>query len=160
MHWSKISLAMLRALSLAGVIGILLVSGGTAFAQNVMGHGHGHKKQVGVKTARIVNTIHPIIVRKKHHRHEHWEDKHRYPYPGRIRGPLPPVHKPPPSMQGGMPAPGGAAPAPGGAAPAPGGAAPAPGGAAPAPGGAAPAPGSSPTPGGGRDPARPPTRAQ
>ena len=155
MHWSKISLAMLRALSLAGVIGVLVVSGGAAFARN--GNGHGDGKQAGVKTARIVNTIYPIIVRKKHHRwYEHRERKHRYPYPGRIRGPLPPTPKPPPSMQGGMP-PGrtiptapAPAPKPPAPAPAPGGAAPAPA-PAPAPGGAAPAP--APTPGGGEIPA-------
>jgi hypothetical protein len=134
MHWSKISLAMLRALSLAGVIGIL-VSGGAVFAQDGMGHDHARSKMSKIRIG------HPIIIKRKHRWYfEHHNHKHRYPYPGRIRGPLPPTPKPPPSMQGGMP-PGGAAPAPGRTiptAPAPGsGHMPAP---APAPGGSSPAP--------------------
>jgi hypothetical protein len=152
MHWSKISLATLRALSLVGVVGILLVSGNAAFANNGKGHDNAHSKMSNKRMG------HPIIIKKKHEHHDH---KHRYPYPSPIRGPLPPVKKPPPSMTGGMPAPGGAMPAPtkppAPPAPKPPAPAPAPGGAMPAP---APAPAPGPTPGGGRDPSRPPTRAQ
>ena len=144
--------AMLRALSLAGILGILVA--GSAFAHE---KGHGSGGHARLKTVRIKNTIHPIIVGRHRHRH-HYHEGNRYPYPGRppIRGPLPPQPKPT-----GMPAPNPApnpAPAP---APAPK-PAPAP---APAPtSNPAPAPqapsGAGPTPGGGRDPDRPPTKQQ
>lgn len=147
MHWSKISLAMLRALALVGLVGILIGSSDAAFARK----GHGHSKSSKIRISHG-----PIIVGENYQWYKHRHHKHWYPYPGKIRGPLPPVKKPP-SEQGGMPAPGGAAPAPmkPPAPPAP----PASGGAAPMPT-KPPAPAPAPTPGGGRDPGKPPTKAQ
>jgi hypothetical protein len=86
--------AVLRTLSLAGILSILVAGG--AFA-----HGKGHRGHARIKTVRINNTIHPIIVGRHRHRH-HYHEGQRYPYPGRppIGGPLPPQPKPT-----GMPAP-------------------------------------------------------
>ena len=118
MHWSKISVAMLRALALVGLVGILIGSSDAAFARK----GHGHSKSSKIRISHG-----PIIVGENYQWYKHRHHKHWYPYPGKIRGPLPPVKKPP-SEQGGMPAPGGGAPAPmkppappasGGAAPVP-----------------------------------------
>src|SRR5438445_2336979 len=90
MNWSKFSFAMLRAASLAGVVSIFVVS---AWGANAQGNDdRSGKGDVRSETLRIVNTIHPIIVGKGHHRYD--DRRHRYPYPVRIRGPLPPQPAP------------------------------------------------------------------
>lgn len=148
MNCSRTFTAMLRALSLAGVVGILVAAAGGAYAHGNDGHrGKGNGRS---KTPRIINTIHPIIVGRNYHRHD--DHRHRYPYPVRIRGPLPPqpapvgMPKPPPPAPPAPPAP---PPSP---APTP------PAQTAPAP--MPPAPSGGLTPGGGRETGRPPTRAQ
>jgi hypothetical protein len=89
MHWSKISLAMLRALALVGVVGILIGSSDAAFARKGNGNGHSNSSKIRI-------THGPIIVKHKHRWYfEHHDHQHRKP----IRGPLPPTPKPPPSMQ-------------------------------------------------------------
>jgi hypothetical protein len=152
MNCSRYFLAMLRAASLAGVASIVVVSADGAYAHGRGDHDHSRKGNARpTETVRIVNTIHPIIVGKGHHRHDGDDHKHRYPYPGRvpIGGPLPPqpapvgMPKPPPPAPTAPPAP--PAPTP-------------PAQTAPAP--MPPAPSGGLTPGGGRDPGRPPTRAQ
>ena len=127
----------------------VVVSADGAYAHGRGDHGHSRKGNARpTETVRIVNTIHPIIVGKGHHRHDGDDRKHRYPYPGRvpIGGPLPPqpapvgMPKPPPPAPPAPPAP--SLPAQTAPAPMP------------------PAPSGGLTPGGGRDPGRPPTRAQ
>jgi len=90
MNCSRYSLAMLRVLSLAGVVTIGVASAGGAYAH--ASDGHGGKGNVGSETLRIRNTIHPIIVGRSYHD----DHKDRYPYPGRspIRGPWPPQPAP------------------------------------------------------------------
>src|SRR5438105_9167917 len=93
MNCSRYFLAMLRAASLAGVASILVVSADGAYAHGRGGHGHNGKGSGRpTESVRIVNTIHPIIVGKGHHR----RDKDRYPYPGHqpIGGDLPPQPAP------------------------------------------------------------------
>ena len=91
MNCSRYLSAMLRTLSLAGVVGILVSAGGAYAHAN---DGHGGKGKVRSETLRTVNTIHPIIVGRLHR--EPGDGDNRHPYPGRspIRGPLPPQPAP------------------------------------------------------------------
>jgi hypothetical protein len=68
--------AMLLALSLAGVVSVLVASTGGAYAGDRSGKGG-----TGSKTLRIVNTIHPIIVGRLHR--QPGDSKQRDPYQGR-----------------------------------------------------------------------------
>jgi hypothetical protein len=78
--------AMLLALSLAGVVSILVASTGGAYAGDRSGKG-------GSKTLRIVNTIHPIIVGRLHR--QPGDSKQRDPYQGhRPPNRLPPEQAP------------------------------------------------------------------
>lgn len=90
MNCSSYFPAMLRALSLAGVVSILAASAGGAHARE---NGDRGGKSNGLsKTVSVVNTIHPIIVGRLHR--EPGDYKHRHPGRSPIRGPLPPQPAP------------------------------------------------------------------